>query len=177
VIKEADAVLAQFYKICEWVLAPSTTSILNKLSDSVTRQKALAYLMLVDSSSTMDKNGTTNGFFEQKPTATPSMVPPITVNSINFCRDKECIEVILENHMSDDIVGAKIMVSNVQGFFEKHFFEHDVEYWFAHEEIMLKFPFIKNMQEYIITVDVNGKKYLNKRLEVGEIISEKNGEA
>ncbi len=176
VIKEADAILARFYKICEWVLAPSTTSILNKISDSVTKQKALAYLMLVNDSNVGVKNGTVGGFFEQKPSATPTIMPPITVNSTNFCRDKECIEVILENHMSEDIVGAKIMVSNVQGFFEKHFFEHDVEYWFAKEEIMLKFPFIKNMQEYIITVDVNGKKFLNKRLEVGEIISEKNNE-
>ncbi len=176
VIKEADVVLDRLYKICEWILAPSTTSILNKLSDSVTKQKALAYLMLVDGSPQAAKNGGVNGFFTQKPTSTPSMVPNITVNNINFCRDKECIEVILENHMSDDIVGAKITVSNVQGFFEKHFFEHEVEYWFAQEEIMLKFPFIKNMREYIITVEVNGKKYLNKRLEVSEIISEQNGE-
>ncbi|OLS15110.1 MAG: hypothetical protein RBG13Loki_1245 [Promethearchaeota archaeon CR_4] len=64
------------------------------------------------------------------------------------------------------------MGSNVQGFFEKHFFEHDVEYWFSHEEIMLKFPFIKNMKEYMISVDVNGKKFLNKRLDVAEITSE-----
>ncbi len=174
VIKEADGVLDNFYKMCEWILAPSTTSILNKLSDSVTKQKALAYLMLVDGSTQTAKNGGVNGFFEQKPTATPSMIPPVTVNSTNFCRDKECVEVILENHTDEDITGAKIMVSNVQGFFEKHFFEHDVEYWFAHEEIMLKFPFIKNMREYIITVDVNGKKYLNKRLEVDEIIAEQN---
>ncbi|HMF31613.1 MAG TPA: hypothetical protein VKK79_09375 [Candidatus Lokiarchaeia archaeon] len=167
---EAEEVKERFYKVCEWNLAHMSANMIRKISDSVTKQKALSYLMLVNGEN-HGANAADSSLFDISEGTTSTIGPLIGVSSINFCAEKECIEVILVNNLEADIESAKILVSNVQGFFEKSFFEQDVEFWFSHEEIMLKFPLLQDVRDYIIIVEEKGgRKLLNKKIDVSEIV-------
>lgn len=123
IIQEAEDVKARFYKLCEWNLAQVSTRILRQISDSVTKQKALAYLMLVNGEKNPAENSAAGELFEHAEEGGEMVGPPIEISNIGFCVEKECIEVILVNNREEDIDAAKILVSNVEGVFEKHFFE------------------------------------------------------
>ena len=97
--------------------------------------------------------------------------PPVEITNVGFCVEKECIEVLLVNNLAEDIDSAKILVANVDGTTEKHFFEQDVELWSPCEEIMLKFPLLQNIREYVISIEGEwGQKLLNKKIDVSKIL-------
>lgn len=174
-IDEGERVAERFRRLCEWVLARFTPDLLDGYMNTVKKQKALAYLLLKD----LDQKKPVEGIDADISYA--DIFEPIQEHQQDFnplkciafssleIRDDEMLEITLVNNSGRDLDDVSISVSHVQEFFERNYFEQEVDFWWEGEEIMVQFPLIKTINDYIIQVEMGSKKLVNRKFSLRDI--------
>jgi hypothetical protein len=89
-------------------------------------------------------------------------------------KEENKVSITLRNTALEEMCGCIVSIAYVEEYFEKYFYNVDVDCWFAGEELNFQFERIGNKpkEEYLITVKGNGKdiifqkKFLTSKLKV-----------
>lgn len=167
-------------RLCDWILAQFTPDLLEGYINTVKKQKALAYLLLQDQkmkqAAPKELDITYEDIFE--PLAEHAPVKGVDPRRcISICElelvDDHVIELTLRNNSGQDLEGIRIIVSHVQEFFERNYFEQEIDFWFDGEEILVQFPTIKTIKDYIIIVEGEFRgeetKFVNKKFTLSDL--------
>jgi hypothetical protein len=135
------------------------------------KRKALAYLLYQDikTKPAAPKDG--GGFFEASegsPIIDIGLAARsrITMAEVLVKKDENKIYVTLVNSSSDEICGCVVSIAYIEDFFEKYFYDVDVDCWFEGEELNFQFERIgkKLKEEYLVTVKQDGTPIFQKKL-------------
>ncbi|MHA1732661.1 MAG: hypothetical protein ACTSU5_12020 [Promethearchaeota archaeon] len=179
-IQRGNEVAQKFIRLCDWVLASFTPDLLQGYMNTVKKQKALAYLLLQDQSLAKNRPNpvsdiTYEDIFEpmKEHTIAEKVDPRRCVSIVELDLVEGMIELTLRNNSGTDLEGFKVTVSHVQEFFERVYFEQDIDIWFEDEEILVQFPVIETINDYIIIVEGKFRgevlKCVNKKFSLKEL--------
>ncbi len=90
----------------------------------------------------------------------------ITMTEALVKNDENKIHITLVNSSNDAINGCIVSIAYMEEFFEKYFYDVDVDFWFEGEELNFQFERIgkKMKEEYLVTVKQEGKPIYQKKL-------------
>jgi hypothetical protein len=135
------------------------------------KRKALAYLLYQDikAKPAAVRNG---GSFFEASDGSPiidigsAARSKITMTEALVKKDENKIHVTLVNSSSEEICGCVVSIAYMEDFFEKYFYDVDVDCWFEGEELNFQFERIGNKlkEEYLVTVKQDGTPIFQKKL-------------
>nr|MDO8083349.1 hypothetical protein [Candidatus Sigynarchaeum springense] len=136
------------------------------------KRKALAYLLYQDIKARPVSQKAESGFFEK--IEGPPIVDigsaarsKITMTEALLKNDENKIHVTLVNSSTDEICNCVVSIAYMEDFFEKYFYDVNIDCWFADEELNFQFERIggkKMKEEYLVTVKQDGKPIFQKKL-------------
>ncbi|MBN2152509.1 MAG: hypothetical protein JW839_13740 [Candidatus Lokiarchaeota archaeon] len=90
----------------------------------------------------------------------------ITMTEALVKNEENKIHVSLVNSSSDAITGCIVSIAYMEEFFEKFFYDVNIDYWFEGEELNFQFERIgkKLREEYLVTVKQDGTPIFQKKL-------------
>ncbi|MHA1890851.1 MAG: hypothetical protein ACTSYS_07665 [Promethearchaeota archaeon] len=135
------------------------------------KQKALAYLLYQDLKKKPLPVSEKNLFFEpaskhSKPMLENGKIEKIKLVDAYFNKDESKINFTLVNSSEEDLEQCSVHIAHLENFFEKYFYNIDIDYWFEDEELNFQFECIgkKIREEYLITVKQNDNVLFQKKI-------------
>ncbi len=141
------------------------------VSSEEEKRKALAYLLYQDIKTKPTAPKREGSFFEAR-AGSPiidigsAARSKITMTEALVKNDENKIYVTLVNSSSEEICNCVVSIAYMEDFFEKYFYDVDVDCWLEGEELNFQFERIGNKmkEEYIVTVKQDGKPIFQKKL-------------
>ncbi|NMC07519.1 MAG: hypothetical protein GYA24_20060 [Candidatus Lokiarchaeota archaeon] len=141
------------------------------VSTEADKRKALAYLLYQDIKDKPAAPRATSEFFEAR--EGPSIIDigsaarsKIMITEALVKNDENKIHVTLVNQSNEVISGCIVSIAYIEDFFEKYFYDVNIDCWFEGEELNFQFERIgkKLKEEYVITVKQDGTPIFQKKL-------------
>lgn len=171
---EGEEVMARMSESIRDVLREFGKHVEINASSEDEKQKALAYMLYQDlkNKPVTAKDAT---FFEDAGAAVvdigAALHAKIALSDACFLKSDCKINVTLVNASSEDLERCIVSIAHVEDFFERYFYDVDIEMWFEGEELNFQFECVgkKLREEYLITVKQHGRTIFQHKINTGKI--------
>ena len=141
------------------------------VSSESDKAKALSYILYQDIKKKPTTTEDTTAFFEA-PTGEQiidigaAARSKIKLDDAIFKKDENKIHVTLVNTSTEEICNCIVSIAYIEDFFEKYFYDVNVDCWFGGEELNFQFERVGNKlkEEYLITVKQDSEILFQKRI-------------
>lgn len=141
------------------------------VSSESDKAKALAYLLYQDIKKRPSSVDDMNAFFtaptgEQIIDIGAVVRSKIKMDEAIFKKDENKIYVTLVNTSTEEICNCVVSIAYIEDFFEKYFYDVNVDCWFGGEELNFQFERVGNKlkEEYLITVKQDSNVLFQNRI-------------
>ena len=143
------------------------------------KQKALAYLLYQDIKKRPQPRTDKDLFFED--TKTKSVIDissilhdKIKLENATLLKNENKINLSLVNVSNEDIENCVVSIAYVEDFFEKYFYDVDIDFWFEGEELNFQFERVskKIKEEYLITVKQDANVIFQQKIQSNKLKEE-----
>nr|MDO8116782.1 hypothetical protein [Candidatus Sigynarchaeota archaeon] len=140
------------------------------------KQKALAYLLYQDIKKRPQPAPPANTFFE--PATQPAIVDlgaslhaKVKLVDASFYKDQNNVNISLVNIANCDLDNCVVSIAYIEEFFERYFYDVNIDCWFEGEELSFQFECIgkKILDEYMITVKQAEKTIFQQKIHTNKL--------
>ncbi len=140
------------------------------------KQKALSYLLYQDMKARPTPVPASNTFFE--PASQPAIVDlgavlhaKVKLVDASFNKEQCTVNISLVNVSNSDIDGCVVNIAYIEDFFERYFYDVNIDYWFEGEELNFQFDCVgkKILAEYLVNVKQSGKTIFQQKIHTNKL--------
>nr|MDO8113854.1 hypothetical protein [Candidatus Sigynarchaeota archaeon] len=166
-----DKIIEKMTATIHFVLHEYAKHLEVNVSSEEDKRKALAYLLYQDIKKKSPVKVSKDVFFE-----TASSAPIVDIGAVirskirladaSVNKNDNQINVTLINAASGDICNCVVSIAYIEDFFEKYFYDVNVDCWFQGEELNFQFERIaaKPKEEYLVSVKEEGNVIFQNRI-------------
>ncbi len=145
IIKQGDNIKNNLKLMIDTTCVDFFSSILKKENpSSLKQQKAISFFTL-------------KGITEEK-------LGVLAIQEIRTTNNQSEIEIKAVNNTKSDLINTSIKITHLQDFLEKEIMNERIDIWYPNEELMLGFPILPKVDEYLITIKKEDDTWLSRKI-------------
>ena len=89
---------------------------------------------------------------------------PLSIQSIGKSENHLEIEIKAKNNTENMIENTSIKITHLKDFLEKEIMKEMIDVWYPDEELLIGFPLIPHVDDYVLTIKKEDDIWLSKKI-------------